>query len=199
MFECENCGTSFTRLDNVKRHQRTSCIGKRIKLNIPQSNTNHRKCDSCDILVDQKLYSAHLRSNTHKQNAFVITDDGVEKLAGAFGNRIVNYRISEPRHYIDLNDFKNNIREKVLTLIQSIQHIHNSVKVNLECFALYYLTNRDDAEIKSFNTKNVIILSGADLYEIYEQFLNEIAAKMSEFQERDSGMLNFLQFMKKNV
>ena len=197
MFDCENCGKSYSRADNLKRHVRTSCVGKRLKLNRCQQPSNTRKCDFCNIEVNQKSYSAHLRSNAHKSKALVITDDGVEKIAGAFGNKIVSYRVSVPRHHIDLNDFNNDVREKILTLIESVRYAHNSVKVNLECFALYYLANHDDAEIKSFNTRNVIITSGVDLCEIYRNFSDEISAKMSEFQERDSGKIKFLVSMLK--
>ncbi|XP_071052135.1 uncharacterized protein [Onthophagus taurus] len=133
MVVCEDCGKSFTRVDNLKRHQRLSCIGKRIKLDAPQI-PKAVKCEACDDYVNRQCYSAHLRSNAHKRNAFVIIDDGVERIAGAFGDKIVSYRISEEGFFVDLDEFSHRIREKILNLIQSAIDIHRNVKLNMECF-----------------------------------------------------------------
>ncbi|XP_071052136.1 uncharacterized protein [Onthophagus taurus] len=186
MVVCEDCGKSFTRVDNLKRHQRLSCIGKRIKLDAPQI-PKAVKCEACDDYVNRQCYSAHLRSNAHKRNAFVIIDDGVERIAGAFGDKIVSYRISEEGFFVDLDEFSHRIREKILNLIQSAIDIHRNVKLNMECFGLYFLQSKEDCEIKSFNTKNKVVSLASDLYKIYKEFIDEISSKMSEFQERDSG------------
>lgn len=189
MFECDHCGKVFTRADNRNRHMNNSCKGKRIKLDTECGPSNCIKCDVCDVFVEKQYYNSHIRTNSHRTNAFVVVDDGVEKNVGAFGDRIVSYRISNSsQNYIDVEEFTADIREKVLTLIDSILVVHNSVKVNAELFGLYYLSNKEDVEIKSFNTRNKIITHGSNLYEIYSKYVDEMTTKMSEFQERDSGI-----------
>ncbi|XP_071055954.1 uncharacterized protein [Onthophagus taurus] len=186
MFNCENCGKSFTRLDNLKRHRRTACVGKRIKVNEAHSS-NSVLCEICNEYVNKQCYSAHLRSNDHKRNAFTIIDDGVEEITSAFGNKITSYRITEPGKHIDISEYSYKIREKVLSLLQRVIDIHCNIKVNMECFGIYFLNSKNDVEVKSFNTKNKIITSAINVYDVYEEFVDEIKTKMSEFQERDSG------------
>lgn len=188
MFECEKCGKSFTRSDNKNRHMQSSCKGKRIKFDNDAGPANCLKCDICDVYVEKNCYTAHIRSNLHRGNAFVIVDEGVERIVGVFGDRIVSYRVYDTsKHYIDVEEFAHNIQEKLATLIDSVLVIHNSVKINLELYGLYFLLTRENVEVKSFNTKNKVVTQGSNFYEIYDAFIDEIAAKMSEFQERDSG------------
>lgn len=188
MFDCENCGKEFTRADNRNRHMQNSCKGKRIKLDVDSMATNCRKCDICEVYVEKKCFNSHLRSNLHRSNAFTIVDDGVEKVVGAFGDRIVSYRVSgQPKHYVNVEEFADDVKERVMTLVDSILGVHDTIKMNLELFGLYYLMSKENVEIKSFNTRNKIINHGSDIYKMFEDYMNEIITKMSEFQERDSG------------
>lgn len=188
MFDCEYCGKQFTRGDNRSRHMSTSCKGKRIK--VSDNNSDLKKCEICDVYVEGNCYTAHIRSAAHRSKAFVIVDDGVKRNVSAYGGRIVSYQISDlSQLYIDPQDFSNNIREKVLTLIESTLYVHNSIKMNLELYGLYYLLTKENVEIKSFNTMNKIITQGSDLYALYDDYIDEIKNKMSEFQERNSGKI----------
>lgn len=201
MFECEFCSKVFTRADNRNRHIQNSCKNKRIKLSGADGPSrdgppNCDKCELCNIYVEKKLFKSHFRTNMHKNNAFTLVDDGVEKIVGAYGDRIISYRITESsKHYVDIEEFAYNVREKIATLIETITVVHNSVKVNLELFALYYLLSNENVELKSFNTRNKIINPGSDFYEIYDDYIGEIKSKMSEFNERDSGKNICLQYI----
>lgn len=167
MFPCEDCGKTFTRRDNARRHQKNACAFK--------------------FQVKKICVAGHLKSEVHKENAFVVIDDGVEKLASAFGQKCEVYRVSTPGHHVDLFDFAYLVQEKVMSLIDAKMHVFGSLKVNMECGGLYFLANKDNVELKTFNSKNRILTMGSDTYDIYEDFMEEIWNKMSEFQERDSG------------
>lgn len=188
MFDCEYCGKQFSRGDNRNRHMLSSCKGKRIRFS--DNNTDLQKCEICDVYVEKNCYTAHIRSATHRSKAFVIVDDGVKRSISTFGGRIVSYQISDSSQiYVDIEEFSNNVREKVLTLIESTLYVHNSIKMNLELYGLYYLLTKENVEIKSFNTMNKIITQGSDLYGLYNDYIDEIKTKMSEFQERNSGKI----------
>ncbi|XP_071055897.1 uncharacterized protein [Onthophagus taurus] len=187
MLTCDVCYKEFTRPDNLVRYQRTACFGKRRKVEEDQQG-DVIVCEICDEHVTRQCYSSHLRSNKHKQKAFVIIDDGVEKIDSIFGDKICSFRVSDhERKYVDMKKFSNRIREKVISLIQSVRNVNGSLKVNTEIFGLYFINTKEEVEIKSFNTKNKIITVAVDLYQTYEDFMDEIMVKMSEFQERDSG------------
>ncbi|XP_071052717.1 uncharacterized protein [Onthophagus taurus] len=187
MLTCDVCYKEFTRPDNLVRHQRTACIGKRRKVEEDQQG-DVIVCEICDEHVTRQCYSSHLRSNKHKQKAFVIIDDDLEKIDSIFGDKICSFRVSDhERKYVDMKEFSNRIREKVISLIQSVRNVNGSLKVNTEIFGLYFINTKEEVEIKSFNTKNKIITVAVDLYQTYEDFMDEIMVKMSEFQERDSG------------
>lgn len=185
--ECQKCNKRFSRLDNLKRHQTLSCQEKRRKLDKGQGTSNTVKCDTCELHIQKNVFAAHLRCATHKAKAFVVMDDGVEKIAQAFGNRIVSYKITAYKDVVDMREFMDTIKEKVLTLVQQHIGIHHLIKLNLETFGIYYLERKENLEIKSFNTRNKIVGPATKLYELYDEFMEEMNTKMADFQERDSG------------
>lgn len=184
--ECQKCNKFFSRVDNLKRHQRQSCQEKRRKLDSGESSKTI-KCDICELNIQKNVFAAHLRCGAHKAKAFVVMDDGVEQIAQAFGNRIVSYKITAYKDMVDLKEFMDCIKEKVLTLVQQNIGIHHLIKLNVETFAIYYLERKENLEIKSFNTKNRIAGPSTNLYEVYDAFMEEMDSKMADFQERDSG------------
>lgn len=92
MFECEFCAKQFSRADNRNRHILSSCRGKRRKTE--ENSSTLIKCDVCDVFVDSKCYTAHIRSSMHRSKAFTVVDDGVKRSVAMFGGRIVSYQIS---------------------------------------------------------------------------------------------------------
>lgn len=192
MFKCEYCAKSFTRNDNKSRHVLSYCKVKkrRVDDNYEGNDNDYGfiRCTVCDVSVERNCYTAHIRSINHRSKAFVVVDDGVKKTVGVFGDRIVSYQVTDPSSvYIDIDQFSSVIRERVLTLLESLLHVHGSIKVNMELYGLYYLLVTENVEIKSFNTKNKIITQGSDIYDLYNDYIAEMKNKMSEFEERDSG------------
>lgn len=172
-------------MSNLTRHIKESC---RLNPNKkPKESLKPVRCDVCECDFDRQSYYHHLRSNRHKELAFQIIDDGVSRVTGAFKNRISSYRIYDENVHISLKDYLKTLREKILNIIQQNIGLHHAIKLNFELFGLYYLSSKENVDIKSFNTKNKTITISEDLYEVYESFVDELDAKASEFQERDSG------------
>ncbi|KAF5278054.1 hypothetical protein FQR65_LT15804 [Abscondita terminalis] len=99
-----------------KLHRESSCAAKRRRTENEAGSSSDVWCEKCTVHISSSFYSTHLHSNPHKKNAFVIIDDGVEKIASPFGSKIVVYRVSGNKHYVDVNEFCHDIREKVLSL-----------------------------------------------------------------------------------
>lgn len=84
----------------------------------------------------------------------------------AFKSRIVSYRVKNKLTHILIENFLSVIEDKIIKLIQLQRDSHTSVKVNMELYASY---SKDDNsgnkiyEIKSFNTKNVIMVNTTDI------------------------------------
>ncbi|XP_060516284.1 uncharacterized protein LOC132695810 [Cylas formicarius] len=57
----------------------------------------------------------------------------------------------------------------------------------MELFGNFLLQTKEQEELKSFNTNYRLVSGNTDLEELYIQFLDILATKASEFQERDSG------------
>src|SRR5437588_11551995 len=107
-FVCRNCQRTFTRLDNLQRHQRTVCVENRAigsssggdkraasvstsesspsktpKLSVPAPGAQ-TFCKLCRIFVPRRNYVGHLRSKQHNENACGQRDDGISIMQSAF-------------------------------------------------------------------------------------------------------------------
>lgn len=91
---------------------------------------------------------------------------------------------------MNISRFFDEAKPKFEKIISNALEKHISLKVNMEQYALYYLESRDNTNIKSFNTVNKIITLGSNIQEIYTEFYDIIATKMSEFAEGESGRLH---------
>lgn len=85
----------------------------------------------------------------------------------------------------------NEVKQKVIELISKNVTKFTSIKVNLELFGSYILESQQIRDVKSFNTKNVIVTLGTNINEVLEDFTDIIDGKVSEFQERKSGKFFF--------
>lgn len=147
-------------------------------------------CSFCNEDVPHHLYHGHLRSNRHKDNSRQQDDDiHVEILRTAFKTRLSCYRISSPNHHIILRGFLSELKNKVLAIISRDLAKFLSVKLNFEMFGYYVLQSQDTHDVKSFNSKNVVVTVSTDLHQLYENFSVILDEKASEFQERGSGKL----------
>ncbi|KAL0830151.1 hypothetical protein ABMA28_003608 [Loxostege sticticalis] len=125
-------------------------------------------CSLCNITVDRKRWTEHVRSNTHKNNSTVPICDNVEQIKSAFKGRIASYKVvasnEEVRNSPSL--FLNNIKNQIKSLINHSLQTHTCIKVNFEFFCTFLLIKDELCEetMKSFCPKN-----------------------FEDFEERDSG------------
>lgn len=115
-------------------------------------------------------------------------ENGVTTLQSAFKCRIMSYRATSENHHINVVEFMSEIKPKILPLILSQIGKFSSVKVNLELFGFFILESKGLEDIKSFNTVNQIATVARDLDDLYDDFTGILDEKVSEFQERESGI-----------
>lgn len=145
-------------------------------------------CDACLETVPSNMYQGHLRSNRHKNNIRAADDDvGVEVLQSAFKSRLVSYRVSSANYHIHAREFLNELKNKVLNVVTRDLRKFFSAKINFELFGYYVLESQNIYDVKSFNSKNVIVTVSTDLNAMYDDFTAILDQKADEFQERESG------------
>lgn len=147
-------------------------------------------CAACSIDVERRHWVGHLRSNDHKNKCSSQVRNGIFEIASsAFRGRIVSYRLfaDEDFKYCLPEIFLNGISSDVQNLLQDSLRKHVSIKVNFELFCTFLLFQNDAQEIKSFATRNLTIHPNYNFNETFENSVNYIKKKISEFQERDSG------------
>lgn len=199
MFKCSECSVTFTRKDNLKRHEKTSCktrkssaysepVNKKVKLtNSSSSSSNMVKCDTCKISIPRSFYTNHLKSQFHKDVAVDTKENGIKVIKSAFKNRLITFRLTVEKTYVDFDEFFNDIELNFIKTIKEEIIKHKLVKVNIEVFGLYILPTKDVYEIKSFNTRNEIVSQSTDIKELFDKFKVIIKGKAQDFEERDSG------------
>lgn len=195
---CPSCGKSFTRSDNLVRHQKLSCMNqppaKRPRVDsTPSTSTNMETCDCCNVTLTAGQMKSHRRTLQHRTNSCVPHVDGVAIVQTAFKYRIVTYRVHSQNNHLDYLMFFNEIRPKILHLLEEVLRIHKTVKVNMETFARYTLPTQDLVDMKSFNTCNRILDEAMDINDVLDSFVDSMIMQSTEFQERDSGMLIFIK------
>ncbi|XP_074026081.1 uncharacterized protein [Leptinotarsa decemlineata] len=131
--------------------------------------------------------NVHRRTLQHRTNACVQYGEGVKIVNTAFKCRIVSYRVDSENHHMDYPTFFNEIKQKVVKLLEEVLDIHKCMKVNMEVFGRYSLQTKDLSDIKSFNSPNEVIDQSNDLDVVYSSFADSLTVKAAEFQDRDSG------------
>jgi hypothetical protein len=210
MFDCAKCGTSFTRLDNLRRHESgLACKRKHVgdkeeskrkrndveDFSLPStltdgaSTSNSSYCTFCNISIPKNRMNAHSRTLLHRTNSASNVRDGVKLVQSAFKNRICSYRVSSSATHNDFKLFFRDIKSDVLNVLEEMLNIHHTLKANIEVFASYYLETKETSDIKSFNTRFVVVDQGCDLSETYEEKVAAIITQITEFDEKDSGKL----------
>ena len=197
MYTCVSCGTSFSRSDNMRRHQRETCKNlhpngpptKRAKLDSgPSTPVSLQTCNTCNVTLTANQMKSHKRTLQHRTNSCIPLTDGIEIVRSAFKYRIITYRVHSENEKLDYIIFFNEIRYKILNLLEEVLTLHRTVKVNMETFASYILPTQEISDMKSFNTPNKILDQGMDLNNVLDSFVDMMVTQTTEFQERDSGM-----------
>lgn len=184
MFNCSACHKPFMTRQNLAKH---IAVCEKVREN------NKQYCEFCKLNIARAYYSNHLRSNLHKNNVARQHNqyDNVSLINTAFKSRIMSYRIFQGvDKTLVIKDFFNTIKSRCSQMIHEQAQIHTSIKVNMELFCKFIKMTDDKMidEIKSFNTKNEIIIADVSRIEqTYDVFADKIKTQSEEFQERDSG------------
>ncbi|EFA09106.1 hypothetical protein TcasGA2_TC015228 [Tribolium castaneum] len=198
MFKCSQCDNKFTRKDALTRHVKKH----KVTTNAP-SCSFHQFCEICNSHYRGSRLN-HLRSLKHKSviSAKINDDDDfVEEYQVAFKSRITSYRLKNSQlDDLEVCNFFERNQDKLITLITRKLREFNQLKINFELFAKYILPSKDIIEIKSFNTKNIIISISTNIKVELEEICGVIKNKMSEFLEKDSGwILMEILFLELNI
>lgn len=118
-------------------------------------------------------------------------------LRSAFQSRIVSYRVTTTNYHVNVVVFMNEVKSKIVPLLERQVSKFHSVKCNFELFGYFVLENQELEDIKMFNTKNEIATVGSDLNALYDSFTGILDEKVSEFAERESGMYSTCDSTKK--
>jgi hypothetical protein len=124
----------FTTNRAFLRHEKETCSRrKRIR-----STITYVTCATCDIQIPATTLHSHRKSAQHKNKSLKkLEEDGVHQIATAFESNVTSYRITGERTCVDLNQFIEEIREKMVNLIKENFEKHTTVKLNLELFTLH--------------------------------------------------------------
>lgn len=148
-----------------------------------------RYCDVCDENVPRRCFVGHLRSNLHTRRCDVVDlGEGVVALNSAFQSRVASYRVSTTNYHIIVVEFMAELKNKIINLIEGQLAKFNSVKVNFELFGYFILEAQELQDVKNFITSNEVVTRGANLSQLYDNWTGILDEKVSEFQERDSGV-----------
>lgn len=146
-------------------------------------------CKVCDENVPRACFVGHLRSNRHTKRCDIVDlGGGVVVLQSAFKSRVASYRVSPENYHISVIEFMTELKDKIINLIQGQMTKLTSVKVNFELFGYFILEAQELQEIKTFMTANEVVARGVDLSNLYDNLTGVLDEKVSEFQERDSGL-----------
>ncbi|XP_030765457.1 zinc finger protein 860-like isoform X2 [Sitophilus oryzae] len=119
---CEKCLKTFSRKDNLKQHRRI-CKGA-LNANQPEPKnleTVSLKRTSSPTNINQ----AESKSSVSKRARFgfnnehlVMQEEGVYLVNTAYKNRIATYRLLSNKNITSVNDFLNNLRENIISLVR---------------------------------------------------------------------------------
>lgn len=148
-----------------------------------------RYCDVCDENVPRNGFVGHLRSKRHTKRCNVVhVGKGVVALPSAFKSRVASFRVSTENYHISVVEYMAELKDKIISLIQRQVTKLTSVKFNFELFGYFVLEAQEIQDIKTFLTANEVATRGVDLSNLYDNLTGVLDEKVSEFQERESGM-----------
>lgn len=149
----------------------------------------------CQHIPNNQLHT-HQRTEQHRsqtstpshlKDCFVIET--------AFKNRIVSYRIPCLYQTLDYGDFMVSVKEKVTSLVHFYLQKYTTLKIGLELFGNYFLKTTGEFTVKSFICKFKVVTISTNFNEMYEEFMENLITKATEFNENKSGMNYFPKYI----
>jgi Zinc finger, C2H2 type len=209
IFKCRVCTMSFPRTDNRSKHEKRahpSLVEPSTSAAQPQPPTSavvqsantfkissHNKfCTTCDNTTEYKenheVGPLHkFKSNPEHYGKNVVVD------STAFKNRIFTFKFKNSQDIFLPEEFLKSIGNSVQSILHDASIEHTYIKYNMGVICLY-IKPKADTEIEelptqeaSHYTKMEVLTSTESTEEKYNRAVERIMAKMSEFQERDSG------------
>ncbi|VEN55338.1 unnamed protein product [Callosobruchus maculatus] len=168
-----------------------------------QPNTDYtsaKYCDSCSRYIPAKTFSAHLRSLKHKAYTWKPLNEAVRVSQSAFGGKIVSYQVVSGLQTLNIEDYLESIKSKIIELLEQEVMKHNAVKANIELFAVYILPAKETRDVKSHNTANKVFTVASDFSKEYDALVTVISDKSKGFAERESGwVLEKILYLEVNI
>lgn len=223
-FNCHMCPLSTNRKDVLKIHlkkhekneakmaqQQAAVLSKKCEATNNEPSTSNDsgmiKCRECQVDVNKKNMSAHLKTLFHKKHCSVSIGPNVKLINSAFNKNICTYRISSAEELMtNVSEFMAQIKPDVLNLIKKkTNEQENGMKINFELFASYLLATKQNEdgndiqnETKSFNSKYRIVTVSSDLEDMYLEFSEILKVKSEEFQvSHTNSIIRFIISKKK--
>lgn len=215
-FQCDKCDKSYRTKGELKNHMDihlnpTKClVCKKVFKNasILERHTKlHEEvvyCQKCEINVSKLDWGHHLRTRAHKQTNGMVVDfsENVKLKSSDFMERIEIYTYTPKKPIVIAEEFFGMAEEEVLNILIESLTKHINFKVNFELECLYIKDSADALKMEKMShvTKMMPVTCSDVLSNIYQEKILELKAKMSEFQERDSGWALYqISFLNINI
>ncbi|XP_065362022.1 uncharacterized protein LOC135955596 [Calliphora vicina] len=176
----------------------TSAAARKRSINLEPSSlipTKHQRlerfivCEDCNVEVQQEKCFTHCTAKDHKINTEKSIQNRVVLLKSAFRSRLSTYHFPKGDTNLNVDGFLEEGYQFFKKLINNSLADHIIIKFNLELTAVYKLPAHPlKPETDMYHITEMMRLSRADdIDDTLKYQIDSIKAKMSEFQERDSG------------
>ncbi|XP_051862876.1 uncharacterized protein LOC117574148 [Drosophila albomicans] len=159
--------------------------------NYTTNTINGEYCYSCQHYLPAGMqWHFHARTDIHKYKSIRPVDGRIKQIVNGYKGRILQYMFENEGADVRMPmEFLNEAGLALIPHLECVMTTHLSSKCNFELFAEYMLIKEYDIqqEIKSFQSTMSQVTTGSDFTRFFELHKNVIDAKMSEFQEKDSG------------
>lgn len=146
-------------------------------------------CEDCNIVMPSKTWFSHCKTTTHKDNTSRAINGQIKQIKSHFKNRVATYTYKKNVSTINLDDFMKDENKNIIKLLMSSLATHNTIKFNMELVSEYIKLSDKELVLAIINhiTKMTKLTRAENIEEVFNDQIEVIKSKMSEFQERDSG------------
>lgn len=154
-------------------------------------NFNEIYCEACKINIQINRYKMHLRTNAHKNNAFIFLKNNIYEINMGTSVHVKQYKIlSDLKNEIAVKTFLLSVTKYVKELLIERITEFDFIKFNMVLFGEYIkITSEGEtvSTIKHFSTTFNSIRNLSEIDEAIDEFYLELERQASEYQEKDSG------------